>query len=276
MSHFIANSLLLLCLCFSLFSKGEEQKKINPIPLDISADEGIEVFEKDHHIVAKGNVVAERENDLLFANLAHAYYTEGKKRKIDRLNGIGDVILVNPEGTLYADDALYNMPQDTLTFTGKQLRFEGYEGRLFARDKFLYRPNQKVAEAYGDVKIYHLDDLLTADYVKATFKEEATTSSPQKEQNDHGNSLSLDHLDAKGHVVLTQPLRTIWCDNASYDASKDFLICEGNARIQDKDGIAEGDHAEIDRKTGISKVFSRNGLKSTSNKARIRALILQE
>lgn len=110
---------------------GKNLKLVSPDQI-ITARDKFEYYSQDNKFIALGNVVAQRKKDTLKADKMIAYFKNGSgdKETLDKLEAIGNVVIITPDETLY--------------------------GR--AGD---YDPDTKIAEIVGNVRIERGPNLLT-------------------------------------------------------------------------------------------------------------------
>lgn len=105
-----------------------------------------------------------------------------------------------------------------------------------------------------------------ADRFVAFFKEE-------------GGKQSLKRVEALGNVVITTPTEIARGNRGDYDAESQVATLSGNVRLTRGDNQLNGDRAEVNMKTGISKLLADEGPSTVSrtNPAegkRVRVLIM--
>jgi lipopolysaccharide export system protein LptA len=267
----------------------QDEKNI-PLPVHLSSDNGFEIFDQENLMIGHKNVMVERGASTLYADNCRGYFTknESGKKEIERMEMEGNTLMVVPEATAYSDKAVYSVPSDTLTLTGSNLRLYGKDNELFAKKAIIYQPEAKIAKAIGQAEVqgetYRLQgDMITAyfqevdpDLKKDVAVEKSTPSLPG------GDQLTLKKIEADGNVKLIMPDKVAIGDHGIYDAEKDITILIGNVKLSDPERQLEGEYAEVDRKTGISKLLPtdpRENLKLStvvaSPKKRVRAMLIR-
>ncbi len=222
-------------------------------PLEITADQTLEWHRNDLKYIARGNVVARQGNAVIQADALTADYRQSKKSQNDiyRLTATGHVTITSEKNNATGDDAVYDVDTGTATMTGKNLTLTSPDQVVTARDKFVYETAGGKLTAYGDAKAVRKTDkgtdVITADSLSAWFKQDNT------------GKRVLDKLAANGNVVITTPTDVLHGDNGEYIAATRLASVSGHVRIERGRNVLEGDRAEIDLNTNVSRMVSAPG-----------------
>lgn len=230
-------------------------------PLEITADQTLEWHRNDLKYIARGNVVARQGNAVIQADTLTADYRQSKKSQNDiyRLTASGHVTITSEKNSAIGDDAVYDVDSGTATMTGKSLTMTSPEQVVTARDKFVYETTSGKLTAYGDAKAVRKTDkgtdVITADNLSAWFRQDSM------------GKRALDKLAAGGNVVITTPTDVVHGDNGEYLANTRLASVTGHVRIERGRNILEGDRADIDLNTNVSRMVGAPGARS-----RVRAV----
>lgn len=247
-------------LLFGLFflwnfsASAQQSASLDPArnaPLEITADGSLE-WNRDHkQMTAKGNALARQGNTAVAADSLIADYREGRsdgKNKasggeIWRLSAAGSVRIRSGESQAFGDQAIYDLDRGVAVLTGKNLKMVSPGQTVTARDSFEYWVTQGRIKAIGSAKVLHGEDILESDTLTAFLS-----------GNGSGNR-SLERVETQGHVVITTPTERAEGDRGVYDAQTQIATLTGNVRITRGQNILEGQRAEVNLATNVSRMF---------------------
>lgn len=187
----------------------------------------------------------------------------GNASQIWRLEAEGNVRIFSATDTATADHAVYDMDQSVLVLTGSNLSLSNAQDRLVAKDALEYWPQRRMAVARGDAQIDSPGRRLNADTLVAWFLEAVPPppagSAPRQAraggtpgQPDTGR---LDRAEAFGNVVIRTEAETVQGDRGAYNALSGIALLGGNVRITRGQNQLNGELAEVNMKTGISRLL---------------------
>lgn len=258
----------LLCVFLSSFCKGQDEtttlsQEPAELPVLISADEGVEIFDNDHYVTACANISMERADVSLYGDKLRADYQieETGKRKLDKFDMSENFLMFSPQGTLYGDKGTYDLTKDIIKVIGRNLRLYTLQGEIRASDALIYHPNAMIAHAHGAAKVINRDatqhlygDHLTAYFKPADTTKTTTTQTPLLTPM-RGN-LRLDKITGEGNIKLILPNKVATSNRGTYYAQEDKFILEGNVKVTDENRQMNGEYATVNRATGVSKVWN--------------------
>ena len=221
-------------------------------PLQINADNGIEWRRDEQVYIARGNAVAEREDLSVSADRLLAYYREvAGETEFYRIEAHGNVEVVLPEDVAYGDQGIYYSDRKVAVLTGDNLRLDMADGSVVrARDSLEYWEDfegRPVAVARGDASMQSDADLIEADTLTASFTEDV-----------QGERV-LDRVDAIGNVRIRTPNEFAVGNEGIYYAIDDRAVLAGDVKITQGPNQLNGDRAEVDFETGISRLLPGSG-----------------
>ena len=231
-------------------------------PLEINAEEGIEWRRDEQLYVARGNAEAIRGELTVFADVMTAHYSKNQAgdTDIDRIDVEGNVRIVSPTETVYGDRGAYDVPNGVLVLVGDNLRLIGKTDTITARDSLEYWELKNMAVARGDAMAVREDKRIQADVLSAHFA------------SDSGDELVLTRIDAFGNVRIATATDFARGDRGVYYVDREFATLSGAVKITREENQMNGEYAEIDMITGVSRLLA--GAPGTKTKTRVQGLIV--
>lgn len=230
-------------------------------PLSIEADSALEWYEDLRIYVARGNAVLTQGESRLEAQTVTAHYREDADgaSQIYRVIAEGGVEVSEGERLVRGDRLEYDLDTDTVVVTGDDLLLETGTETVTAKESLEYYQSDDVAVARGDVLVVSGTDTIAADLMVAEFAEGA----------DGGQALTL--LNAIGRVLITTESDIASGDEAVYNVADQFATLSGSVSLTSGDSQLNGDYAEIDLASGISRLVAL-----PDAEGRVRALLAPE
>lgn len=261
----LALALLSLSLCVPLgptAAQGLRGLQSGDQPLEINAEDGIEWRRNEQLYIARGNAEAIHGEITVYADVMTAHYskTADGSTDIDRIDIVGNVRIVSPSATVYGDRGAYDVINGVLVLVGDDLRLENGDDLVTARDSLEYWEQKRMAVARGAARATRQDKRIQADVLTAHFK-----------PND-GDNLTLSQVDAYGNVSIFTATEFASGDRGVYYMDREFATLTGSVKITRGDNQLNGEYAEIDMKTGISRLLS--GPPGSTTTARVRGLLM--
>lgn len=231
-------------------------------PLEINADDGIEWRRNEQTYVARGNARAARGRISVYADVLIAHYKPGSggNSEIDRIDAEGNVRIVSPTETVYGDRGAYDVVNGVLVLVGKDLRLVGEKDVITARDSLEYWEKEQIAVARGDAEAVREDKRIQADVLTAHFE-------PGADKN-----LEITKVDALGNVRVATATEFASGDSGVYYVAREFATLSGSVKITREENQLNGEYAEVDMATGVSRIMA--GPPGTSGSTRVQGLIV--
>jgi lipopolysaccharide export system protein LptA len=215
----------------------------------IDAEQGIEWRRDEKVYVARGNVRAVRGDMAVYADVLTAYYREKEdgSTEIWRLAADGNVRMTSRTETLFGDRATYDMDKGVVTVTGKGLRLETPKEVVTSRDSMEYWEKAQIVVARGDAEVVQGEkrvkaDTLTGHLVKAP-----------------DGSSKLSTVEADGNVRIATKTEFARSNEAVYDLDTELAILTGAVKVTRGKSQLNGDRAEVNMKTGVSRLLATSG-----------------
>lgn len=214
-------------------------------PFEINADDGIEWQQRNQAYIARGNVRASQGNVVIHSNLMTAYYRQAGKSgtEVWRINATGNVRIVTPTQTAYGDKAVYDVDDGVLVLTGK-VRLVTETDYITARDSIEFWEKKNLVVARGDAIAVRGDNRMRADILTAHF-----------EKNAKGDS-KVKRIDAFDNVLISSPGEVVQARRGVYNLETGIAVLTGAVKITRGQDQLNGEYAEVNLNTGVSRLFS--------------------
>jgi lipopolysaccharide export system protein LptA len=259
----IAGVVLALVVSIAWAAPASAQLKVdgNADPVTVEADNGIEWVSDQKMYIARGNAKATRGAISVTGETLTALYreTDSNETEIYRLEALGGVIIASPERTAYGERAVYDLDQAVAVVLGENPRMVTAEQTITATESLEYWEKRRIAVARRNAVASQEDREIRADVLTAFFE-------PKRD-----GSLEVVRMDAIGGVVITTPREVARGDEGVYNVRKGIATLSGNVRITRGETQLNGALAEVNFKTGISRLLS-SGPSTSKSGQRVRGL----
>jgi len=256
-------------------------------PIEITATDGIEWRQEQREVIARGNARAVRQNVTVTADRLTAFYrpkggtatrsqpaptditagTDTGGNEIYRVQAEGNVHIFTATDQAHGDRAVYDIDQAVLVMTGRNLKLATPNDVLTARDSLEYWSQKHLAVARGNAVVVTNDgrrlaaDTLVGHTSDAAPPPAGTTPVAAKPAADHPavGSGKLQKVEAFGNVSVRTVTDTATGDRAVYVSDTGIARLAGRVRITRGQNQLEGSEAEVNMKTGISRLLAGSG-----------------
>jgi lipopolysaccharide export system protein LptA len=272
------------------------------VPLEVYADNGIEWRQNDNAYIARGNAKAIKGGTTVYADTLTAHYRKataagavgggGGGSEVWKIEADGNVRIVSTEETAYGQKAIYTIDDGALLMTGNNLKLVTPRETITARDRLEYWDKKNLAIARGDALTVTEDGRrIRADTLTATFKPSnsqqagqqaakpaptrvATNGSaaPARGGRQSQSDSRLERMDAVGGVVITTPEEVARGERGVYFEDSGIATLTGSVKITRGQNQLNGDAAEVNLRTGISRMINQPGRANGP----VRALLVPE
>ncbi len=274
---------LVVCAAPVLAAAAESNLLQGRGPVNIEA-ESLEWRQKENLYLARGNAKASRGDNTITADLllAHERPTAetaskngsekaaasgltgsvtGTGGEIYKFEAEGNVRLQSPGYIVEGDRALYDVDRRVAVVTGQNLRVVGLDDRaadlVTARDSLEYWEVENLVLARGAASAQRGERRVDADELVALLAKDAN------------GQTQIERVEAKGQVRVSNGKGLAMGEQGLYDMAKNKAILTGNVRITQEGSQMQGDAAEVDFNTGISRLIAANA----GDHSRVRALL---
>lgn len=231
-------------------------------PLEIDAEQGIEWRRNEQLYVARGNARATRGEVSVYADEMSAHYRSAQDggTEIDRIDVTGNVRIVSPTETVYGERGAYDVDNGILVLVGDNLRLEGAKDVITARDSLEYWERKQLAVARGEAQAVREDKRIKADVLTAHF------------EPDQQEELRLTRIEAFGNVRVSTATEFARGERGTYYVEREFATLSGSVKITREENQLNGEYAEVDMKSGISRLLP--GPPGSETSARVHGLLV--
>ena len=241
----------------------------NKKPIEISADNGIEWHKNERKYIALGNARAQQGDLVVNSDKLEAYYLSSNQNddNIHTIKALGNVKIKNKSAIIKGGEkASYILDKEYFIINGKNLTLNSKEDNLSANRKIEFWKSENIAVATGNAI--------------AKKKNEYTISA---------NKLAwyLDLMDGKEdykikkiigfeNVKIESENEIAFSDKALYNGTTELCKLFGNVRLKRGNNFLTGDYAEVNLKTGISKLLPNPTNLLSNTEKKVKALISKE
>ena len=233
------------------------------MPIEITADNGIEWEKNKEILIASGNAKASRGGITVLAEVLRAYYRKKTTGGTDlyRLDAAGGVKIFSDTESMEGQTAVLDFEQAILKVDGKKVIYKAGPDTITANQQMEYWERQMMAVARGNAVAIHKGKTLRADVLKALLRKNKTGRS------------EVYIIEAFNNVLIVSDKDRLRSDSAIYKLDSGIVTLKKNVSIVREDSILNGDLAEINLKTGISKLLTVDSVGSRKERKRVRGLI---
>lgn len=252
--------LLLLMVLSAAPALAEEQAAASlsrsGAPIAINAD-SLEFRQNEQLYVARGHAEVEQDGVKVSADILTARYVEGEdgKTTFTRVDAEGNVHIVSGTGEVFGERGVYDVARQVAVLKGNNLRMVAGEDTVTARDSLEFWQKENLAVARGDAVAIRGQNRVTAELLTALLAKNAS------------GQMEVKRVGAQGSVMITTPAEIAQGDTGTYDVARQLARLDGNVRITRGENQLNGNRAEVNMATGISRLLSAPG-------QRVRALVV--
>lgn len=258
-----------------------------PMPINITAQNGIAWNQKNRTVTAIGEAKAIRGKVTVTADRLIAHYTsksngpkpgdntaktlpksgtgagfgglESGASQISELDAVGHVHIFTKTDQALGDRAVYHMARHEMVLTGSNLRLTTPTETVTAGQEIQYWSAEHKAVAIGDAKVTSKDGRsVAADRLTGYFTADAAKNAAASAAGG-GDTSKLRKVIAEGHVVVRTQADVVTGDHGVYHPATGIAILTGNVHITRGPNELAGEVAHINMKTGIATLASKPG-----------------
>ena len=236
-------------------------------PIEIFADEGIEWHKNKNKYVAIGNAKAISGSLSLKSDRIEAFYKdkENDGMNIKEVRARKNVVVEDNKMKIVGGDyAEYKTQKDYFLIQGKKIILTSESNILKSREKLEFWRSKNIAIATGKAEAKKNSDnkedrfTVLADKLVWYLKETEKKTTVKK-------MLGFKNVSIKTNNEVA------FSDKAIYNNETEICKLFGNVRLQRGESFLLGEYAEVDLKSGISKLLPYPG--KTPNENKVKALI---
>lgn len=258
---------LLLALALAVPGTGARAQGIGGLaggdgPLEINADEGIEWRRDSQQYIARGNARAAQGNMEVFADVLVADYRQDAEgqNQVYQIEAQGNVRIVSSGETVTGQLGRYDVDRKVMVLRGDNLKMVTGQDVITARDSFEFWEELQVAVARGNAVAIRGDRRVRADSLTAHLQKGAD------------GKQAIERVDAIGNVEISTPTDSVRGDKGIYYVQRQFAKLFGGVKITRGENQMNGEYAEVDMQSGISKLMA--AAPGTQAADRVRGLLI--
>ena len=269
---------ILLFVLFVFFSNNSTGQQVftgsnSDSPIEISAEDGIEWHKNKKKYIARGNAKARKADLLVTSNVLEAIYEDNNdtESEITVLKATGNVFIKNQKAEIQGGKiARYNLKKEYFIVNGKKLELVSNEDRLTSNSTIEFWKNENIAIATGKAKAYKNDKYsIFADKLVWHLIDDKEIGNKEKE----GQGYQIKRILAYKNVVIETNNEIAYSDKALYNELSGICKLFGKVKLKKGDNFLTGEYAEMNLKTGISKLLPHPNRKTSETENRVKALI---
>jgi lipopolysaccharide export system protein LptA len=266
-------------------------------PVEILATDGIEWHRETQRYIARGSASARQGESTVYGDVLTAYYRSQPDGGTDifRYEAQGHVRIVTPTQTAVGDKGVYDVDTGVVVLTGQGLKFTTPTDTITARDSLEYWDQKRIAVARGNAVAVSSERRMTGDVLTAHFIENKASPAPARpprpgaKPQANGRSqpaatpvaatkdtdgMRLQRIEGFGNVHVSTATDIVRADRGVYNADTSIAMMSNNVRITRGQNQLDGDFAEVNLATGISRLLTRSD--GTAPAPRVRALFVPD
>lgn len=223
-------------------------------PVEIEADNGIEWVQEpgksSGYYKAIGNAIATQGTMNLNADELVAHYRPGVNDKQDmyRIDAEGSVIVHQNQTKAYGDRGAFHMDQQVAVLVGDDLKLIDPKATITADDSLEFWSGRNIAVARGDALLITEDKRMNAGVMTAFIQENQTTGENE-----------IRRIDATSGVHISTPFEIVQGQEGVYDLVAEIATICGDVKVTRGSNQLNGECAEVNMKTGRSKMLGGSG-----------------
>lgn len=243
-------SLSMVLLAFGLATAAAAQSLIQggDDPLNLTAEDL--VWHRDgNKLVATGNARVIRSGVELRADTLTAHSRENPQGGGDqfyRVDADGNVQIISKNERVFGDRGEYKIDDQNFVLVGKNLRIESNQGLITARDQLEYWEAKQQFVARGDATIVKEDQRLRADILLALLGAGAN------------GKQEIQQVNVWGNVLISTATEIVRAGKGVYNVQTGIVRLKENVKITRGKTQLNGNEAEVDLNTGISRLIGGN------------------
>ena len=251
------------------------QPKNTENPIEISADNGLELQQDAKRAIARGNAKLVQGDVSVVADELIADYRDDND--IYRVYATGNVTMKSASETATGQAAVYDVDKAVLVLTGDPVTLVSNDGTVTAHQTLQYWANERVAVAEGNASAGDTAQRqIRGDKLIAFFRETGSKGKKPANMSQPRDRGDINYVQAFGNVRMQTANEDIRSERGAYNIDTGVATLEGNVRITRDKNQLNGGFATVNVRGGVSKLFAiagQAGQPGMRENARVRALI---
>jgi lipopolysaccharide export system protein LptA len=251
------------------------QPKNTENPIEVSADNGLELQQDAKRVIARGNAKLVQGDVSVVADELIADYRDDND--IYRVYATGNVTMKSASETATGQAAVYDVDKAVLVLTGDPVTLVSNDGTVTAHQTLQYWANERVAVAEGNASAGDTAQRqIRGDKLIAFFRETGSKDKKPANMSQSRDRGDINYVQAFGNVRMQTANEDIRSERGAYNIDTGVATLEGNVRITRDKNQLNGGFATVNVRGGVSKLFAnagQAGQPGMRENARVRALI---
>lgn len=221
-------------------AKGKAGKKGGEIVL--TSEGGMEWDSNKKTFSAEKKALAVRGDTALGGDKMTAFYreSEGKNNEFYHVRAVGNVIITTPKQVIHADSADYEIEKSVIILKGNPVKLFAGDEQMSAGVLELWQ-DRNMAVAKRDVVTVKDARRLETETLRAYFAKK-------------GSKNEVERFEAEDGIKITNGKETVTGDSGVYFVDKEQAVLSGNVKIAQGGNYILGEVADINMKTGVSRL----------------------
>lgn len=236
-------------------------------PIHVDAAESLEWHSEQKLYVARGDARLRQGDTTLRSDLLTAYYRDlpNGGTEIWRATADGNVVIETPTERAQGDQGVYDLDKNVFVLTGRDLRLDTQDGVITARDSLEYWRGRQLAVARGNAVAVQPAEGGGENRIEADVLTAEMRPGPD-------GALEIDVINALGGVTITTPTDVVRGQEGVYNVRTEIATIMGRVRITRGENQLNGDYAEVNLATGVSRLLAQPG----PQRERVRGLLVPD
>ncbi len=214
-----------------------------PQQVELTSEGGLEWDANKKTLTAEKKALVVRGDTAMGADKITAYYKDGENGRdgeVYQVRAFGNIVITTPKQSVWADSAVYEIEKAVIILKGNPVKLVAGREQLTARVLELWQ-NEDMAVARRSVMAQKDARRLEADVVKAYFVKRDGKS-------------QVERFEAENNVVITNDKEKVQGDSGVYLVDRETATLQGNVKISQGNNFIVGEVADINMKTGVSRL----------------------
>ncbi len=219
------------------------KKAEKPQQVELTSEGGLEWDANKKTLTAEKKALVVRGDTAMGADKITAYYKDGENGKdgeVYLVRAFGNIVITTPKQSVWADSAVYEIEKSVIILKGNPVKLVAGREQMTARVLELWQ-NADMAVARRNVMAQKDARRLEADVVKAYFVKRDGKS-------------QVERFEAENNVVITNDKEKVQGDSGVYLVDRETATLQGNVKISQGNNFIVGEVADINMKTGVSRL----------------------
>lgn len=270
----------LLCFVTSAASAQSLRFAGTDKPIEVTADQGIELQQDAKRVIARGNAKAVQGDVTVTSDELIADYrtTADGETEVYRVFATGNVVMKSSTETATGEIAIYDFDKAVLVLEGATVALTNPDGSVTAHKTLQYWGNDGVAVAEGNaVAVDKEKRRLYGDKLIAFFKSAPAAAGAKPGANVLPSSKGdIQLLQGFGNVRMETAKETVRGERGTYNIETGIATLDGGVKITQDNNQLGGGFAVVNVKGGTSRLFPNAkaaGMSGVTENRRVAALL---